>query len=229
MTVGKAILALTILGFVAGCDQHDPTGPAEEQNNGGSGNQMLLVQAEVDVEPRTGGFLTEFVVDVLDGDNQPVSGAAVTIEWNHGPIGLTESGDPGIYVAQFAGSGAGPLKLHVEKDGMYVRDVVLGNIGIHAIIEPEPHDTVPANAPLRVRWVSDSEAPSAALFTGDAYFDVSDQGEFVIPAGQNPARSSQYIELERYNEVQLSGGLPGSYFLMEVEWRVESVVVLAQP
>jgi hypothetical protein len=91
MKVGKAILAVTILGFVAGCDRHEPTGPAEEQNNGGVGNQTLLVQAEVDVEPRTGGFLTEFVVDVRDGDNQPVSGADVTIEWHYSPLRLTES------------------------------------------------------------------------------------------------------------------------------------------
>jgi hypothetical protein len=226
MTVGKAILALTILGFVAGCDRHEPTGPAEEQNNGGVGNQALLVRADVDVDPRTGGFLTEFVVDVLDGDNQPVSGADVTIEWNYSPIQLTESGAPGTYVADFAGAGSGPLKLRVEKDGMYVRDVVLGNIGIHAIIEPEPHDTVPANEPLQVRWVSDTEAQSARLSTHGDTFDVLDQGEFVIPANLNPARDDQYIEIERYNEVQLSGGLPGSYFRMEVETRVEPVVVL---
>jgi hypothetical protein len=229
MRLGKAILALTVFGFLASCDRHDPTGPAEQQNNGGVGNQTLLVRAEVDVEPRTGGFLTEFVVEVRDRDNQPVSGADVTIEWNYSPIQLTESGDPGIYTAELSGPGSGPLKLHVEKDGMYVRDVVLGNIGIHAITEPEPHDTVPANAPLRVRWVSDTEAPSAALFTRGEYFEVPDQGEFVIPASQNPASSDQYIELERYNEVQLSGGLPGSYFLMEVEWRVEPVVILEQP
>jgi hypothetical protein len=154
---------------------------------------------------------------VRDRFDQPVSGATVTIVWNNSPLILQEDGTSGTYRAQQNGSGSGTLELTVEKDSLYVRGVRLGNIGIQAILEPQHDDTVLADQPLPVRWASDTQAPFASLFTRDESFEVTDNGEFVIPDNLNPARSNQTVTLERYNEVQISGGLRGSYFRMEVQ------------
>lgn len=221
----RAIVALTLAAMAASCGGADTTGPVEDKNNGGIGNQTLLVQAEVDLEPRTGGFFADFVVSVRDGSNDPVSGADVTIVWNRSSVTLQESGTAGVYTAAVSGAASGDLKLDVVKDNMYVHDVTLGNIGIHAILEPQPNTTIPANQPLNVRWVSDREAPTASLFSPDYDFDVADTGEYVVPGDENVPRSSSWIELERYNEVTITGGLSGSYFFMEVEYRVEGLTI----
>ncbi len=221
----RAIVALACAAVAASCSGADATGPVGDKNSGGVGNQMLLVQAEVELEPRTGGYQADFVVEVRDGSSDPVSGADVTIVWNHSRVSLQESGTPGIYTAAVSGAASGDLMLDVVKNDMYVREVTLGNIGIHAIIEPQPNDTVPANAPLTVRWVSDREAPLAALFSPDYDFEVADIGEFVVPGNVNEPRSNSWIEIERYNEVLVAGGLSGSYFRMEVEYRVEDLMV----
>ncbi len=223
MRLAVAIIAVAFAS--ATCGGNDPTGPVDSQNNGGVGNQSLLVRADVDLDPRPGGFLTSFEVDVLDRFDQPVSDADVTIFWNYSPVSLVEEGTSGTYSAELNGSGSGTLVLTVEQDSLYVRDVTLGNIGIHAILEPRGGDTVPANSALPVRWVSDVDAPFATLSTRDESFEVMDGGEFVIPDSLNPARSNQWVTLLRYNEVQISGGLRGSYFRMEVRTTSEPFVV----
>ena len=225
MKAGVAIVAMAYAVALAGCAGNDPTGPVDEKNSGGVGNQTLLVQADIDLDPKPGGFLTRFEVDVRDRFDQPVSGAEVTIVWNYASLRLLEQDSSGTYTAQLSGSGSGTLELSVQKDSMYVRDVTLGNIGIHAILSPEADDTVPANAPLPVSWVSDVEAPFAILSTRDESFEVFDRGEFVIPDSLNGARPNQYVELLRYNEVQLSGGLRGSYFRVEIRTRTGEFVV----
>jgi hypothetical protein len=222
-----AIVALAFAALAASCSNADPIGPVEDKNSGGTGNQTLLVVAEVDLELNTGGFLADFYVEVDDATGAPVSGATVTIVWNHSTVTVPESGTPGIYEALVTGAASGDLKLDVVKDDMYVRDVVLGNVGIHAILEPQPDQTIPANQPLTVSWVSDLEAQSASLFSPDWDFTVEDNGEYVVPADQNDPRSSSWIELERYNEVEITGGLSGSYFLLEVEYRVEGLEIAA--
>jgi hypothetical protein len=224
-----AIVAIAFAGLAAGCGGNDLTGPVNSRNNGGVGNQTLLVRADVQLDPEPGGFLTSFDVEVRDRDGQPVSGADVTIEWNNAPLRLLEVDSTGDYAAELSGSGSGTLRLTVEKDSMYVRGVALGNIGIHAIVEPQANDTVPADVSLPIHWVSDTEAPFASLSTRDEEFEVLDKGAFVVPDSMNPARSSQWIELTRYNEVLLAGALMGSYFRMEVETRVEPVRVIDQP
>ncbi|MGD2215434.1 MAG: hypothetical protein PVJ64_01705 [Gemmatimonadales bacterium] len=222
-----AIVALAFAALAASCSSADTTGPVEEKNSGGTGNQMLLVVAEADLELNTGGFLADFVVDVEDGSGAPVSGATVTIVWNRSTVTLQEGGAAGVYTAAVTGAAAGNLELDVVKDDMYVQDVVLGNIGIHAVLEPQPDETIPANQPLTVRWVSDLEAQSASLFSPDWDFDVEDNGEFVVPGDANVPASSTWIELERYNQVEITGGLSGSYFLLEVEYRVEGLTIAA--
>ncbi|NIN73306.1 MAG: hypothetical protein GTO46_15555 [Gemmatimonadetes bacterium] len=226
-TTSEAILALAFAALVASCSNADPIEPVEDKNNGGTGNQTLLVVAEVDLELNTGGFLADFFVDVEDGSGAPVSGAAVTIVWNRSTVTVPESGTPGIYEALVTGAASGDLKLDVVKDDMYVRDVVLGNIGIQAVLEPLPDATLPANEDLTVRWVSDLKAQSASLFSPDWDFDVEDNGEFVVPGAQVDPSSSTWIELERYNEVEIAGGLSGSYFKLEVEYRVEGLEIAA--
>ncbi|KPK81418.1 MAG: hypothetical protein AMS25_06550 [Gemmatimonas sp. SM23_52] len=228
MKLGKAILALVLATTLAGCDGGEPTAPVSAINDGGTGNQSLLVLATVDVDEVTGGFLTEFQITVSDRDAEPVSGADVSIEGDFATLDVQETGTAGFYRAELSGAASGALRLRVQKDTLYVRGVVLGNIGIHAILEPQAHDTVPANQPLFVRWVSDREAPYARLTTRDAVFeDLPDQGEFLVPGDQNPPRSNQRYQLLRYNEVQISGGLRGSYFRMDVWRTVEPVVVQA--
>lgn len=220
-----AVVALLIGFAAAACSGNEPLGPADSLNSGGVGNQTLLVRADVELDPAPGGFLTSFEVDVLDRFDQPVSGADVTIIWNNSALGLVEEDSTGTYRAQLSGAGSGTLMLSVEKDSMYVRDVSLGNIGIHAILTPEAGDTVSASGPLAVTWVSDVQAPFAELSTRDGEFEVQDVGAFSIPDSSNVARSNQRVELERYNEVQLSGGLRGSYFRMEVTTRTGDFVV----
>jgi hypothetical protein len=227
--VPDAIIALALAAMAASCSGADAMGPVEDKNSGGIGNQTLQVLADVDLEPRTGGYQAIFVVEVRDGADDPVSEADVTIEYNNSRVILQESGDPGVYTAERSGAGSGDLKLEVVKDDMYVREVRLGNIGIHAILEPQPNDTVPANQPLTVRWASDRAAPFAELFSRDFDFEVADIGEYVVPGEANGPRSNQYIEIERYNEVRITGGLSGSYFRMEVEYRVEDITVLDAP
>ncbi|UCC73260.1 MAG: hypothetical protein JSV86_01465 [Gemmatimonadota bacterium] len=223
----RAIVALVFATLVASCSDADPIGPVEDKNSGGTGNETLLVVAEVDLELNPGGFVADFVVDVEDGSGAAVSGAIVTIVWDRETVTLQEGGTAGLYTAAVNGAASGDLKLDVVKDDMYVRDVVLGNIGIHEILEPQPDETIPANQPLTVSWVSDLKAQSASLFSPDWDFDVDDSGEFVVPADVNDPTSSTWIELERYNEVEITGGLSGSYFLLEVEYRVEGLTVAA--
>jgi hypothetical protein len=223
----RASVALVLFGLLAACGDDDATGPESDLNHGGVGNQTLLVMADIDVDPRPGGFETRFEVDVSDRDGEPVSGAEVVIEGNFSPLELSED-SPGTYTAEFAGAASGTLTLRVEEAGTYVREVVLGNIGIHAFIEPSVNDSVPADVDLLVRWASDSEAPFARLTTRDAGFDVEDTGRFVVPDSLNSPRSSQRFELLRYNEVQIAGGLRGSYFRMEVRRALEPVVVYSE-
>jgi hypothetical protein len=224
MRLAVAIAAVALVG--AACGGNDLTGPVESRNAGGVGNQSLLVRADVDLDPMAGGFLTRFEVDVLDRFDQPVSDADVTIVWNYTSLSLVEEGTSGTYTAELNGSGSGTLVLNVEKgDSLYVRDVKLGNIGIHAILDPQGGDTVAADSALPVRWVSDVDAPFATLSSRDDSFQVMDSGEFVIPDSLNQARSSQWLTLLRYNEVQISGGLRGSYFRMEVRRASDSFVV----
>jgi hypothetical protein len=226
-TTPMAIVALALAALAASCSNADPIGPVEDKNSGGTGNQTLRVVAEVDLELNTGGFLADFYVEVDDATGAPVSGATVTIVWNRSTVTVPESGTPGIYEALVTGAASGDLKLDVVKDDMYVRDVVLGNVGIHAVLEPQPDETIPAGQPLTVRWASDLEAQSASLFSPDYDFTVEDNGEFVVPGEDVLPHSSTWIELERYNEVEIAGGLSGSYFKLEVEYRVEGLEITA--
>lgn len=226
MRVGNVAVALVIAGLTAGCGGDDPTEPESFGNEGGIGTQSLLVQAVVDVDEVVGGFLTVFRVTVRDRAGEPVLGADVTVEGNFTPLRLEDEESEGIYRSQLAGAASGALKLRVQKDDMFVRDVVLGNIGVHAFIEPDANDTVAAGESLMVRWLPDREAPFARLSTLDFnWADIPDDGTFVVPDSMNPARSNQWIELLRSNEVQISGGLRGSYFRMEVRKSVGPVVV----
>ncbi|NIR45597.1 MAG: hypothetical protein GWN99_14370 [Gemmatimonadetes bacterium] len=213
-----AVVAVVCAVIAAGCNGHEPLGPPDSLNDGGVGNETLLVMAEVEVDSETGGFITRFEIDVFDSSNQPVSDAEVTVVWNNTPVLVPETSTSGFYLAQVSGAGAGPARLSVEKDSMYVRDVVLGNIGIHAVLTPAAGDTVAANEPLSVTWVSDFQAPYAELLTLDEFFEVQDVGSYSIPANRNDViRSNQRIEIERQNEVEVTGGLSGSYFRLEVE------------
>ncbi len=226
MNVRRHTIALAAVAIGVGCGSDDPVSPEDVTNDGGIGNSLLHVEAEVDVEQTIGGFITEFDVDVADANEDPVSGAVVVIEGGFGKVTLAETGSQGHYAAELPGAAWGTLRLSVERDAMFVSDVVLRNIGIHTILEPAENDTVAADAPLVLRWYRDSPAQSVRLFTHDVELkDISDTGEFTLAADKNPARSSQMFFIERLNEVAIAGGLPGSYFQMEVEYTIEPVRV----
>lgn len=222
----EAVIALAFAALTASCGGSSLTGPVDERNSGGTGNQTLLVEADVNLEMRTGGFQATFVVEVHDESNDPVSGADVTIVYNRSTVTLQESGEAGVYTAERSGAASGDLRLEVVKDNMYVRGVRLGNIGIHAILEPQPDDTVPGNQPLTIRWASDTQAPFAQLSSRTFDFEVADDGEFVVPADDNDPRTNQWIEIERSNEVMITSGISGSYLRMEVQARIEDVTVI---
>ncbi|MEE8520012.1 MAG: hypothetical protein V3S83_01530 [Gemmatimonadota bacterium] len=222
----RAITLLAIATLALGCDDDDVTGPQSSINDGGIGNQSLLVVANVGVIDINGGFLTGFSVDVSDREGEPVSGADVVIEGGFGPRTLSEGPTPGSYLGELSGAAWGTLRLDVERDTLFVHGIVLGNIGIHTFTAPQPEDTVEAQTPLVVRWFRDSEAPMARLSTRDVTLnDVPDTGEFILPDSLNPARSNQRFELVRSNEVQIAGGLRGSFFRLEVRNAIEQVVV----
>ena len=219
-----AFVAATSLAL--GCGDDTVTGPPEELNQGGLGSQTLLVQAEVEVDNASGGFITEFEVDVWDSEGQRVTDADVVIEGGFGPRQLTPNSFTGRFEGELTGAAWGTLRLNVERDGEFVRDVVLGNIGIHVFTSPEAGDTVSADAPLTLRWFRDSPAPTVWLSTSDVFLeDLADTGEFVLPDSLNPTDLDQWFQLERRNEVQIAGGLNGSYFRMEVTNRIEPVRV----
>ena len=223
----RSMALLATISFALSCSGDTITGPPEDINDGGLGNQTLLVQAEVEVDNASGGFVTDFEVDVWDADGQRVTDAEVVIEGGFGARSLTpNAANGGRYEGELTGAAWGTLRLNVERGGEFVRDVVLGNIGIHVFISPEIGDTVSANAPLTLRWFRDSPAPIVWLWTSDVFLeDLEDTGEFVLPASQNPTDLDQWFEIERRNEVQIAGGLNGSYFRIEVTNRVEPVRV----
>ncbi len=137
--------------------------------------------------------------------------------------------EEGSYRLDLDAAAWGTLRLDVTKDDMFVRDVVLGNIGVHDFITPKANDTLTAERPLEIRWFRDQEAPFVRISTFDfARGQLFDRGEFVIPDSLNPARENQRVEIFRSNEVQIAGGLRGSFFRMEVTNSVQPVAVLPE-
>ena len=227
MKVKSYVIALATAALVAACSG-DSTGPATERNNPGTGSSTLLVTADVDASDVPGGFVTVLDVSVRDGADNPVSGATVTIaNPTFGAVTLLETGTgSGDYQATRNSFSGGDFVLNVVRGADNVRDVVLGEPGVHAITGPAVNATVSNLQPLTVTWTVPSQGKSAELETRDfGPVVMPDNGVFQIPAGSNPVRADQRIRLFRFNELDIVGGLLGSRMKVKIRQTVEPIIV----
>ncbi len=220
-TIGAALAAVAACGG-------DSTGPAPSRNNPGTGTSTLQVTADIDANDVPGGFSTDFTVSLRNGAGNPVTGATVTfLNPSLGTVTLAETpAGSGDYFANRSSFPAGDFQLDVVRGSDNVRNVILGGPSVHTITAPVANATVPANQPLTVRWTVPSAAQSAEVETRN-YGPVAgpDNGSFVIPGANNPARVDQRIRVFRFNEVTIAGGLTGSRLRVEVRQTVEPVIV----
>jgi hypothetical protein len=97
---------------------------------------------------------------------------------------------------------------------------VLGGPGVHTISYPKAGVAVAMNQPVGVSWTTPIQA--AAVVTTNNFGPVlaADTGTYAIPGTSNPAATSQSLNLARYNEVAIAGGLFGSRLRVTVEANV---------
>src|SRR3954470_12700077 len=207
----KRIALIAIIA--AACGGH--TSNATDQNRAGTGTGTLSVVADVNASSTTAASLTSFTVTVKDGLQQPVSGATVTIHNDQlGDVPLVEANalnNPGRYSNSKAEVATGAFTLSVVRNADNVQGVVVGNPGAHTVNAPTQNSTVPANQPLQLSWTTPSTAKSVSIKTktfGPA--QAPDTGTYTIPATSNPTQASQHLDLSRFNEVDIAGGLSGS-------------------
>lgn len=226
MRISSAIQTIGLLTAVAACG--DGLGPVLERNDGGTGTTTLRVTADIDADQVAGGMVTVFEVKVRDGMGGAVSGATVTIQNDDfGVLALLEiDAGSGEYVAERNAFSNKDFELSVVRGEDRVDGVVAGSPGLHAILAPAVNDTVTAGDALLVTWEMPSTARSAEVSTRDYDSGVlADNGEALIPAAENVARVEQRIQVVRFNEVDILGGLPGSRLRVKVTREVEPFLV----
>ncbi len=226
MTILRRIGVAAAL-LLASCG--DGTGPAADRNSGGTGSGTLSVAADVDATDVAGGLITDFVVEVRDALDDPVTGAAVTISNpTLGVVTLLEAGNAGDYEATRNSFPSGDFTLNVVAlNGTdRVEGVVLGGPGVHTITAPLANSTVLSSEALTITWTAPSQAVSAEIETldfGPAL--VPDNGTYVVSIANNVANGAQRIRVFRFNQVAIAGGLIGSRMEVEVRQTVEPVIV----
>ena len=202
-----AIIALA----AAACGGHSI---ATDQNKAGTGTTTLLVTADVTAQVTSTGPLTSFQVTLKDGTQQPVSGATVTIHNDElGDIPLVEANavnNPGRYTNSKAAVGTSAFTLSVVRGTDNVQGVVVGNPGAQTVMAPVANSTVPANQPLILTWTTPTTAKSVSISTRGFTAQAPDTGTYTIAAADNPAQTNQHLDLARFNEVDIAGGLSGS-------------------
>jgi len=202
-----AIIALA----AAACGGHSV---ATDQNRAGTGTSTLLVTADVTAQVTSTGPLTSFQVTLKDGTQQPVSGATVTIHNDElGDIPLVEANainNPGRYTNSKAAVGTSAFSLSVVRGTDNVQGVVVGNPGAQTVMAPVANSTVPANQPLVLTWTTPTTAKSVSITTRGFTAQAPDTGTYTISAADNPATTNQHLDLARFNEVDIAGGLSGS-------------------
>lgn len=215
----KSILAGTALIAATACGG-DNTGPAATRNSPGTGSATLLVTARIDASDVTGGFSTDYDVSLRDALGNRVSGATVTISnLSLGTLTLPETvAGSGNYFNTRLSFPAGDFRLDVTRGTDNVRGVILGGPGIHTITAPVNGSVAIANQPMVVRWSFPSASRAAEIETEDfGPVTTADAGSYTIAGANNPIRSAQYVEVRRYNEVDIIGGRPGSSLRVTVE------------
>jgi hypothetical protein len=206
---------------------------AASLNNGGTGTLNLLVKADVDGVVSSSGSMTDLVVNIRDGAGNKVSGATVAIvnqTWNSVAVAEVAAGS-GDYRKQMTSFPSGDFGLSVacnpcslSPSGTItgnIQGVVLGGPGVHAINYPKAGVAVPMNQPVAVSWTTPIQAASATVTTSNfGPVLAADTGAYTIPGQSNPATTSQSLNLARYNEVAIAGGLFGSRLRVTVEANV---------
>jgi hypothetical protein len=210
---------------------------AASHNNGGTGSLNLSVKADVDAVVGSTGSPTDLVVKLLDGAGNKVTGATVTIvNLTWGSVTLTETtpGASGDYRKTQASFPAGDFGLTVVCNPCgvpqisptatitgNVQGVVVGGPGVHTIMYPQAGVAVAMNQPVAVSWTTPMQAVSASVTTNDfGPVLAADTGSYSIPGASNPPATSQSLNLARYNEVAIAGGLFGSRLRVTVEANV---------
>jgi hypothetical protein len=210
---------------------------AVNHNNGGTGSLNLSVKADVDAVFSSTGSPTDLDVKIQDGAGNKVTGATVTIAnptW--GSVTLTETtpGASGDYRKTQPSFPSGDFGLTVVCNpcGLpqisptatitgNVQGVVLGGPGVHTINYPKAGVAVAMNQSVAVSWTTPIQAASAAVTTNNfGPVLAADTGTYTIPGTSNPAATSQSLNLARYNEVAIAGGLFGSRLRVTVEANV---------
>jgi hypothetical protein len=196
-------------------------------NNAGSGTSTLSVMADVTGSQESGAPLTSFTVNVADSAGKPVSGATVQINASDlSTVTLVETpAGSGTYLNSTGSYPSGSFNLAVVRGSDKVQGVTAGNPGMATIHAPVANATVPANQPLVVTWSTPSEVPTAAIETSGYHVNVADIGTYTIPAGNNPAKADQHLNITRSNDVAIAGALPGSHLRVEFTSVVGSYVV----
>jgi hypothetical protein len=223
----KHIYVLAALALGIGCGGNSP---ATSHNNPGSGSSTLKVTADIDGSTSNGSPLTAFEVNVDDGAGNSVSGATVSIaneSLPNGAIALVEaSPGSGKYVNSIAQFPSGDFALSVSHPKGNVQGVIVGGPGMHTINAPIVNSTVPANQPLQVSWTTPTQAKQATIWTRDLNaFSAPDTGAFTIAAAENPPNLSQRLFVERFNEVDMAGGLAGSRLRVTYTASIDPYVV----
>jgi hypothetical protein len=210
---------------------------AVSHNNGGTGSLNLSVKADVDAVFSSTGSPTDLVVKIQDGAGNKVTGATVTIAnatW--GSVTLTETtpGASGDYRKTQPSFPSGDFGLTVVCNPCGVpqisptatitgniQGVVLGGPGVHTINYPKAGVAVAMNQSVAVSWTTPIQAASAAVTTNNfGPVLAADTGTYTIPGTSNPAATSQSLNLARFNEVAIAGGLFGSRLRVTVEANV---------
>ncbi len=210
---------------------------AVSHNNSGTGSLNLSVNADVDAVFSSTGSPTDLVVKIQDGAGNKVTGATVTIvNLTWGSVTLTETtpGASGDYRKTQPSFPSGDFGLTVVCNpcGLpqisptatitgNIQGVVLGGPGVHTINYPKAGVAVAMNQPVGVSWTTPIQAASAAVTTNNfGPVLAADTGTYTIPGTSNPAATSQSLNLARYNEVPIAGGLFGSRLRVTVEANV---------
>jgi hypothetical protein len=209
------------------------TATAVSLNSPGTGSLNLLVKADVDGVVSSAGSLTDLVVTVQDRLGNKASGATVTIvnqTWGSVALAETAAGS-GDYRKTQPSFPSGDFALTVTCAPCTVaqapsitgniQGVVLGGPDVFAINYPKAGVAVPAAQPVAVGWTTPIQAASATLTTGNfGPVAAADTGTYTIPGTSNPAASNQSLNIARYNEVAIAGGLFGSRMRVIVEANV---------
>ncbi len=205
-------------------------GTATSHNNAGTGTSTLLVTGDIEAAMNNGAPATNFTVTLRDGLGNRVSAATVTISNSglpNGSVSLVENQQgSGRYVNAIAQFPGGDFGLSVTRNTDNVQGVVVGGIGMHTINTPARNAVVPANQPLAVSWTTPSTAKQATISTSNFNgISTADTGSYTIAATNNPPNPSQQLDVSRFNEVDIAGGLAGSRLRLTFTASVNPYVV----